>query len=179
MRIHITGASGSGCTTLAEALANNLGFRHLDADTYYWMPTAPPFQQKRPPAERLHGLASDMNSSTGVVLSGSIVGWGLEVEDAFDFIVFLYLPAHIRIPRLRMRELEKHGLVDESFLEWAGLYDQGPPEGRSLIKHNAWLALRKCPVLRLERDESVQARLGQILPAIAKRSPWCSPSGVD
>lgn len=179
MRIHITGASGSGCTTLAEALARHLGFRHLDSDTYYWLPTSPPFQLKRPSAERLDRLASDMRSSTDVVLSGSIVGWGPPVEDAFDFIVFLYLPAHIRVSRLRQRELDKYGQVDEAFLEWAGLYDQGPPEGRSYAKHNAWLALRHCPVLRLERDESVQARLGQILPAIAKLSSRCSPNGAD
>ena len=114
-----------------------------------------------------------------MVLSGSIVGWGPQVEDAFDFIIFLYLPAHIRVSRLRQRELDKYGQVDEAFLEWAGLYDQGPPEGRSYAKHNAWLALRHCPVLRLERDESVQARLGQILPAIAKLSSRCSPNGAD
>ena len=168
MHIHITGASGSGCTTLAAALAGDLGLRHLDADSYYWMPTSPPFQVKRHPTERLSLLSRDIQSSVGVVLSGSIVGWGAEIEDTFTLIVFLYLPAPIRVERLRRRELEKYGLIDEAFLEWAALYDQGPPEGRSLGKHNAWLALRTCPVLRLEMDESVDTRLRHIHAALPK-----------
>lgn len=43
MHIHITGASGSGTTTLGRALAQALGWRYLDADRYYWLPTSPPF----------------------------------------------------------------------------------------------------------------------------------------
>lgn len=46
-------------------------------------------------------LRTDMQPEPGVVLSGSIVGYGAEVEDAFDLIVFLYLPADIRVERLR------------------------------------------------------------------------------
>ncbi len=177
MHIHITGASGSGCTTLAAALAGELGMRHLDADSYYWLPTSPPFRDKRPPTERLSLLSRDIQSSVGVVLSGSIVGWGAEIEDTFDLIVFLYLPASIRIERLRRRELEKYGLIDDAFLEWAALYDQGPPEGRSLGKHNAWLAMRRCQILRLEADESVETRLRHIHAALPNPSLKRSANG--
>jgi adenylate kinase family enzyme len=38
-RIHILGASGSGTTTLAKALANELGYKHFDTDDYYWIPS--------------------------------------------------------------------------------------------------------------------------------------------
>ena len=166
MHIHITGASGSGCTTLAAALADDLGLLHLDADDYYWTPTSPPFQVKRPATQRLGLLSSDIASSQGVVLSGSIVGWGAQIEDMFDLVVFLYLPASIRVERLRRRELDKHARVDDAFLEWAALYDQGPPEGRSLAKHKAWLSQRRCSVLCLEADESVSARLQRVRAAL-------------
>lgn len=43
-RIHVFGAAGAGVTTLARALADHLGHRHLDADDYLWMPTEPPYQ---------------------------------------------------------------------------------------------------------------------------------------
>jgi adenylate kinase family enzyme len=43
MRVLITGASGSGTTTLGRALAARLGFAFLDADDYYWLPSDLPF----------------------------------------------------------------------------------------------------------------------------------------
>lgn len=46
-------------------------------------------------------------------------------------------------------------------------YDAGPPEGRSLAKHTAWLAARRCPVLRLEGDQSTAERVGRVLQALA------------
>lgn len=163
MRIHITGASGAGTTTLGEALAWELALTHLDADTYYWMPTSPPFRTKRDAVERLSKLHTDIEAASGVVLSGSIVGWGKKVEDAFDLVVFLYLPAEKRMERLRRREVERYGSADPAFLEWARQYDEGPPEGRSLAKHNAWLTQRSCPVLRLEEDHTVSERIRHVL----------------
>ena len=35
VRIHITGASGSGTSTLGAALANHLCVAHFDADNFY------------------------------------------------------------------------------------------------------------------------------------------------
>jgi adenylate kinase family enzyme len=46
-RVHILGASGSGTTTLAQALAARLGCPHYDTDHYYWLPSDPPFQHIR------------------------------------------------------------------------------------------------------------------------------------
>ncbi|MFD1121435.1 AAA family ATPase [Methylophilus flavus] len=166
MKVHITGASGSGTTTLGQALAQALSSRHLDADAYFWLPTMPPYQEKRPQAERLVLLHADLQSAPDIVASGSVVGWGAEIEEAFDLIVFLYLPAITRIERLRQREITRYGFVNPEFLAWAAQYDEGPAEGRSLAKHEAWLAQRACPVLRLEQDISVQERLGQVLNAI-------------
>lgn len=169
MHIHITGASGSGASTLGAALAQELSLRHADADNYYWLPTSSPFKEKRNAADRLALLRKDLQSGPGVVLSGSICGWGPEVEDAFDLIVFLYLPASIRVERLRRREIERSGAADPAFLEWASQYDEGPSEGRSLAKHNSWLAQRTCRVLRLEQDHTVAERVTQVRQSLASR----------
>lgn len=40
-RIHIFGASGSGTTTLANALSNNMNLPHYDTDDYFWIRTDP------------------------------------------------------------------------------------------------------------------------------------------
>ena len=115
MLILITGASGSGTSTLGAALAKELGIAHLDADDYYWLPTAPPFTTKRDRAERLSLALRDVRAKGSVVLAGSIMEWGLELENAFDLIVFLYLDAAIRVERLRAREIEFWGRPMKSF----------------------------------------------------------------
>lgn len=166
MHILITGASGSGTTTLGEALASSLGLPHLDADNFYWLPTSPPFKQKRDPKYRFNLLHQELHAVPGVILSGSIVDWGSEIENSFTLIVFLYLSAELRVERLRRRELERYGKVNEAFIKWASEYDSGPSEGRSLAKHESWLAQRRCPVLRLEGDLSIEERVARVLRVI-------------
>jgi len=58
MLILITGASGSGTSTLGAALAKELGIAHLDADDYYWLPTTPPFTAKRDRADGCHRFSA-------------------------------------------------------------------------------------------------------------------------
>lgn len=54
-RIHLTGASGAGVTTLGAALATRLGGVHLDTDDFYWLTTTP-YREKRAADERLRLL---------------------------------------------------------------------------------------------------------------------------
>jgi hypothetical protein len=171
MRIHITGASGSGVSTLGVALAAAIDAVPLEADAYYWLPTMPPFQHKRAAADRLALLKADLAAHPRTVLAGSVVGWGTEIEDGFDLVVFLYLDAALRVERLRAREVERLGHADPAFLEWASLYDAGPPEGRSLAKHSAWLAVRRCPVVELHGDFSVDERLARVIQAAPALRP--------
>jgi adenylate kinase family enzyme len=74
-RIHITGASGSGVTTLGAALAARLGAAHLDTDFFYWKPTDPPFTVKRETADRPARVVAAMDAApAGRILSGSLDG---------------------------------------------------------------------------------------------------------
>lgn len=43
MRIYITGASGTGTSSLALALASKLQINHLESDDIFWENTDPPF----------------------------------------------------------------------------------------------------------------------------------------
>ena len=119
MRVLITGASGSGTTTLGKALSVRMGASFLDTDEYFWLPTDVPFQDKRDEAERLRLILADLQKVSSAIVAGSIVGWGAELEDGFSLIVFLTLSAEIRVARLRVRELAQLGRIDEPFLEWA------------------------------------------------------------
>jgi adenylate kinase family enzyme len=161
--ILITGASGSGTTTLGRALAARLRCAFYDADDYYWLPTDPPFQRKQDPAIRASRLLQALRNASTTVLAGSILNWGVEIEDSLSLIVFLTVPAEIRVARLRERELQRFGRVDPDFLAWAAQYEEGTREGRSRSKHEAWLAKRSCAVLRIDGDTSTEWRLAQVL----------------
>lgn len=164
--ILVTGASGSGTTTLGRALARHLGAGFFDADDYYWLPGDPPFQAKVDPAVRLLRIMQDLKETPVAVIAGSVMGWGAALEDSFSLIVFLTVPSNLRVERLRKREIQRFGRVDPEFLKWAAQYDLGELKGRSLSRHMEWLARRHCAVLPIDGDVSTEDRLARVLHAL-------------
>jgi adenylate kinase family enzyme len=160
-RIHITGASGAGVTSLGRAVANALAIPHHDTDDYLWQPATPPFQKVRERADRLRLMQEMFLPRAEWALSGSLAGWGDAIIPAFDLVVFLATPREIRLQRLRAREAMRYGAdavapggwrhkETEEFIAWASHYEDGDLASRSLSKHEAWLAALPCPVLRLD-----------------------------
>ncbi|MBP2189678.1 hypothetical protein BJ987_002579 [Nocardia goodfellowii] len=94
------------------------------------------------------------------ILSGSIVGWGDSLINAFSGVVFLTIDPHVRLDRLVRREVLRYGNTIErggineaahhDFLDWARGYDNAEFSGRSRTEHERWLAELHCPVLRLD-----------------------------
>lgn len=154
------GASGSGTTTLARALANEWSVPHADTDDYFWKPTSPPYVEKRPEADRVALMREVFLPREAWVLSGSMVGWGDAVIDECDAIVFLTLDPEERLRRLEAREVHRRAgrgfdpVAWEAFLDWARGYDDPGFEGRSRASHEKWLAERDQPVLRLDSAAS-------------------------
>ncbi len=160
IRLHITGPAGAGTTTLGAALAADLKIAHLDTDSFFWLPTDPPFTHMRPLPARQESLARAMENAGSWVLSGSALGWGDEHLRDMDLVIYLYVAPEIRIPRLIARERSRYGkdiaaggrMRDQhrAFLEWARGYEDNDHAGRSRRKHEAWLATLGCSVLRLD-----------------------------
>jgi len=163
MRILVTGAAGSGTSTLARALAAALCARAFEADDYFWLDTAAPFTAKREPQERLSSFLRDLANAPVAVIAGSIIDWGVELEDSLSLIVFLTAPAAIRVERLRRREQALFGRADPKFLEWAAQYDEGRLPGRSRARHEQWLAARSAPIVRIDGDVSIDEAVSRVL----------------
>jgi len=172
-RIHVLGASGSGTSTLASALAAAHGYRHLDTDDFFWLPSHPPFQHRRPVDERLARLHTAVAETRRWVLSGSLCGWGDPLIPEFELVVFLLVPTEVRLARLRAREQARYGVdailpggplheASGEFLDWASRYDAGDREMRSRAMHEAWLAALPGPVLRLQGDRPVAEQLARV-----------------
>ncbi|MDH3263126.1 MAG: adenylate kinase [Paracoccaceae bacterium] len=159
-RVHITGASGTGTSTLARAIASELSTQAFDTDDFYWRPSDPPFQEKRSPPERLGLMGEMFLPRRDWVLSGSLVGWGDPVIPRLTHVIFLTLAPGPRLARLRARERRRYGdeiaaggaLAERfrGFLDWAMSYDDPTFPGRSRRMHEDWLARLDCPVIRLD-----------------------------
>lgn len=194
-RVHILGASGSGTTTLAQALAARLGCPQYDVDHYFWLPSDPPFQHIRDREARCAMLDAELQKPGDWVLSGSLCGWGDVYIPLFDLVVFLWIPHDLRMARLAAREVARYGAAIEpggamhaasaAFMTWAAGYDEGGLEIRSLRIHNDWLAALPGPVLRLEDAATVDDNLAAVLRALPhglshsrESAPASGPSGA-
>ncbi|MCP4547507.1 MAG: hypothetical protein GY835_13700 [bacterium] len=176
-RIHILGASGSGTTTLARAIASATSACHLDTDDFFWIKTTPPFRTIREVAVRQELLRQALAKTAAWTLSGSLCGWGDFAIPLFDLVVFLTVPRKMRMQRLLDREIARYGAEIEdpddprhethrAFLDWAAAYDKGGPEIRSRSMHEDWLAQLPRPALRIEGDQPVEESLHIVLSRI-------------
>jgi adenylate kinase family enzyme len=179
-RVHIMGASGAGVTTLGRALADTLGLSHHDVDDYYWLPTNPPYQEKRTVADRLRLMREIFLDREGWILSGSLDGWAAPIVPLFDAVVFVLAPTEVRLKRLRDREARHFGAdavslegwryrETEEFIEWASHYNDGSREGRNLMRHEAWLTTLICPIMRLDGTRPTPDLVSEVIAAFA---PW-------
>jgi adenylate kinase family enzyme len=182
MRIHLTGASGTGTSTLGMALAARLRCAQVESDAALWELTDPPFTRLRARADRQSWLRGQLPPEGSAedrcwVLSGSMVGWGEALIPRLTLVVFLTLEPEARMARIRAREAARYGsriapggdMAENSaaFLAWAAAYDTAGPEQRSRILHEAWLRDLPCPVLRLDSNAPVE----HLVHAVLARQP--------
>ena len=112
----------------------------------------------------------DLKNQEKWILSGSLDGWGNPLLPLFELVVFVCLPVDIRVKRLEKRAADRYGTEflpggnkhesEKAFIEWAAGYDSGVLTGRSLSRHEKWLATLECDVIEIvnhDLDESVNA----------------------
>ena len=174
--IHIYGASGSGTSTLGKKICEELGYRFMDTDDYFWLPTNPKYTTKRSIEERVFLMRKDIEESENVVISGSLTGWGDELIPLFTLAIRLEADTSIRMERIKKRENEKFGdrilpngdMYQQhlDFLEWAKKYDTGSTNMRSKAKHDAWQKLLQCKILTLNGADDLQKNFQKVKEAL-------------
>jgi RimJ/RimL family protein N-acetyltransferase/adenylate kinase family enzyme len=180
-RIHILGAAGAGKSALGRNLAERIDAAHVDTDDVYWLPTNPPFRDKRPVAERIAMLREMLPAHDRIVLTGSLSGWGESVVALLNGIVLLDTPVAIRLERLSRRERERYGAAIDpagplhpqhtALLEWAAAYDGGTMPGRSRARDEAWIGATGLPALRLDGARGIPELVAQTCRWIALHTP--------
>lgn len=172
-RLLVTGASGSGTTTLGRAVATRWSVPHADSDDYFWVPTSPPYTTKRAPERRLELMSEVFLDREAWVLSGTVISWGASLAERFDAVVFLSLDHGERMRRLHGRERLRYGSAIDpggeresahrEFMDWAEGYEDPDFDGRNRVRHEAWLAELRCPVLRLDSRRPVDELVSEVV----------------
>jgi len=152
-RILLLGASGTGTTSTAKILAAKFGCFHGDSDTYFWVPSDPPFTTPRTYDKIQDLLVPDLERHLDFVLSGSFCGWGDAIIPYLDFVFLLVAPTDLRLQRIMKREQALRGSQIEAggsehakfnaFLEWSRAYDVGGVS-RSRKLHDDWMGNLSC-----------------------------------
>ena len=176
-RIHILGASGSGTTSIAKCLAKRTGYQHLDTDDFYWCDTSPPYTVANKPQERQLQLARALATHEQWILSGSLCGWGDIFIPRFELVIYVYVENEKRLERLKQRELMRFGEAilpggnqheqHQAFIEWAAGYETTTGVSRNALRHQQWLEIILCPVVRIVNERTVDESVDDILQHIA------------
>lgn len=181
MKILITGASGTGTSTLAKSLAEHYNINWFDLDDFYWYPLEPRFTYKRSIQEREALLIKAIVNSTAWVISGTLLYWGKLIWPLLDLTVFLTVPANCRLTRIITREINMFGMemlfgnngtrkkLFSNFLNWTKQYDT-PTSNVNILHdnwsrklHEEWLLKLNCPILHIDGEQSNTERLKLII----------------
>lgn len=173
MNVHIMGAACAGSTTLGNALAEKLAIPYFDTDHFFWEQSQVPYTVRRDAVMRNQMLTESVLASPSFIVGGSLVNWGVEWQNMFDLVVFLYVPTEIRLERLVERELDRYGDVIftdpqrnfhfKAFCEWASKYDDQTFTGRNIKTHRDWLDKLSCKVIEIRGNTTVEERLQFVL----------------
>ena len=94
MKIYIVGSVGSGKTTLARKLSDQLGIPHYETDNFVW--SRHPDGDIRNSIEVRDRLFRQAVHSSSWIIEGVHIHWNKEGFKQADSIIFLDLPLHIR-----------------------------------------------------------------------------------
>ena len=174
-RIYVFGASGSGTTTLGAAIAKRAKLKHVDCDDHFWAPSNPPFSQKTPSADRVISIR-DAIGKGGWVLSGSCMGWGDEITQNTDLIVFVTVNLEVRMQRLLVREEQKFGIrikqggdmyeIHRDFIAWAKEYENSDFQGLNRARHENWLSQQTTQTLTVNGEFETDNLVNYVLEAL-------------
>ncbi|MBE6558571.1 MAG: hypothetical protein E7661_06135 [Ruminococcaceae bacterium] len=164
--ICVCGLNGSGKTTLAQTLANELNFKHLDIEDYYFTFTSAntPYSSSRTREEVEDLLLEDIKHNPCFVFSAVNGNMTKDIDAYYNLVIYLEVPLDIRMKRIRQRAIDKFG---NRILLGGDMYEQEEKffayaEKRTPDKIESWLETVVCKVIRLDGRIPIQENVDVI-----------------
>ena len=168
--IVICGANGCGKTTLAKALAERLGCKHMDIEDYCFEKSDNPYAKARTEEEARALMLSDIRKHGRYVLSCAGGDMGEAINATYRCVVYLSVPLDIRMRRVRQRAVDKFGT---RVLPGGDMYEQEQRffdyvAARSMEKTEEWLKTLPCPVIYADGTKPIEENAAWLAAAVLK-----------
>lgn len=156
--ICVCGLNGSGKTTLGAALAEKLGYKHMDVEDYYFTRADNPYASARTRDEVEVLLLEDIKQNQCFVFSAVNGNMNEEINSYYDLVVYLEVPLELRMKRIRQRAFDKFG---DRVLPGGDMHEQEEnffafAEKRSPEKIEEWLQTLTCRVVKLDGSKPIE-----------------------
>jgi adenylate kinase family enzyme len=166
--IRIFGLNGSGKSTVGAALAERLGYKHMDIEDYAFANSDVTYANPRSREEYVRLMLADMEKYPKFVLSAVDEDFGEEITSRFALAVWLDAPCDVRMERIRHRTFAKFG---NRILEGGDLYEQEQKffnfaASRSLSGVERYAKSLTCPVIKINGTKSVSEIVDEIMKLI-------------
>ena len=119
--ICVCGLNGSGKTTLAAALAEELHYKHMDVEHYYFTSADNPYALSRTREEVEQLLLEDIKQNPRFVFSAVNGNMTEEINACYRVVIYLEVPHDERMRRIRQRALDRFG---DRILVGGDMYEQ-------------------------------------------------------
>ena len=181
-----TGARGAASRPWAGRWRRRIGAAHIDTDDHHWVPTDPPYREKRGIPERLRRSAPIRSGpGAGCFRGARRLGRRRRRRRRADRLPRSAgrapprAPARPRAGPLRRLAAARRAMheIHREFMEWAGHYEDGSQPGRSRPRHErGWRVFprRCCASTAGERRSAGRGGAGGV--SRSANCGSCSPS---
>lgn len=160
------GVNGAGKSTLGKCLAEELGWKFMDIEAYYFSKdnTDYDYVAARTRDEVADLLLEDMKKYDNFVLASVKGNYGEKVASMFTCAVFISVPKEIRMQRVRERSYQKFG---DRMLPGGDLYEKEEQffdmvDNRSEKDVIDWLEYVNVPIIRVDGTQPIEENIETI-----------------
>jgi len=162
--IVICGLNGSGKTTLGKALADELNYKFLNDEDYYFLESEIPFSESRTDEEAREYIISYIEKHKNVVLTATRGDLGDKINSLYDCVVYISAPVELRLSRIKNREVERFGA---RVLPGGDMYKKQNEfhefvKTRTTEKIENWLKTISCKIIKLDGTKPVEYNVNKI-----------------
>ena len=159
-KIIVCGLNGTGKSTLGKKLAQELGWKFLDIEEYYFPKTSGDYKYSasRTKEQVKELLLEDMEKYDNLVLASVHGNYGERVAAMFTGAVWINTPKEIRMERVRNRSYQKFG---DRILPGGDLHDKEEYFFNMVSKREEsyvteWLDSMNIPVIQVDGTEPIE-----------------------
>lgn len=150
--IAVVGGNGSGKSTFGKALADMLGYKYIDVETYAFRDSAVPYSEPRPVSEVRKMIFGDIQKHGDFVLSSVGGDMGEEINALYKTIVYIQAPLDVRMERVKQRAIDRFG---NRVLAGGDMYAQEQTflnfvAARTLERTDRWVQKAGLPVIYVD-----------------------------